>query len=81
MWLFAVKHEMGLQVERVPSAMNIADLPSREEYGVLEGLGANWVKPHMADAFCDPFAWESLSLKRRLVDSVPGLPERPPRHL
>ena len=41
---------------------NIADLPSREEYDLLRGLGAVFWPPLLDDLHKKPEAWESLSL-------------------
>ena len=62
LWLFAARFKIALQIERVPSEYNIADLPSREEHETLRALGAEWVRPVLQDAFWRPQAWESLSL-------------------
>ena len=51
LWLHAARVGYGFWVERVPSKDNIADLPSREAYGVLEGLGAVWAEPVIDEAF------------------------------
>ena len=39
-WLVAAKFGLSLFVERVPSELNIADLPSREEHDTLRAMGA-----------------------------------------
>ena len=41
MWMVAMKLGLGLWVERVGTKDNIADLPSRESYDLLEKLGAS----------------------------------------
>ena len=41
---------------------NVADLPSREEYSLLEAMRAVRVPAILDDAFCRPTAWESLSM-------------------
>ena len=43
-WLLAWRIDFGLWVEWVPTDRNVADLPSRQEYGLLEQLGATRVK-------------------------------------
>ena len=48
---------------QVPTKENIADLPSREEYKLLEAIGAKWEKPYLADSFWRPEAWENVSLE------------------
>ena len=52
----------GVYVSRVASDENLADLPSREEYGLLARLGAVRVEPFLDDKFNDPGSWEALSL-------------------
>lgn len=42
--------------------VNIADDPSREDYIMLQSLGAVEVAPVLDSVFTDPQAWESLSL-------------------
>ena len=51
-WLFAARRKLGIWIGRVPTHENIADLPSREEYDLLQSMGASWVSPHM-----DNIAW------------------------
>ena len=60
-WLAAAELGIELRVDRVPTASNIADLPSRREYSWLEEMGAVWVKPVMRRMFWNPVSWESLS--------------------
>ncbi len=55
--------DMELFVKRVPSELSISDLPSREEYGVLEEWGAVWCRPHLSEAFWKPDSWKALRLK------------------
>ena len=57
MWLFAVQHNVGLWIERVPSEYNIADDPSREEYTALVEWGAVYVEPVLADELWHPQGW------------------------
>lgn len=65
-WRRAALSKMSLWVERVPSESNIADLPSREEYGLLTKMAAQRVEPYLDDAFVHPSAWANLSLNGRL---------------
>ena len=53
-WTKAVVDDVKLWVERVASELNIADLPSRFEYGLLKELGAKWVEPVMDELFLGP---------------------------
>lgn len=68
-WLHAARTGYGIWVERVPTKDNIADLPSRESYGLLQAMGARWVEPVMDDAFLEPTKWEHVAL----VNSGPRL--------
>ena len=68
-WLHAARTGYGIWVERVPTKDNIADLPSRESYGLLQAMGARWVEPVMDDAFLEPTKWEHAAL----VNSGPRL--------
>ena len=47
---------------KVPTKENIADLPSREAYELLNTLQAEWRKPVLAQAFLCPAAWETVQL-------------------
>ena len=69
LWLLAAELNMDMQIERVPTSENVADLPSREEYGLLRQLGSKFVQPHLEPSFWKPSAWSALSLvgRRRLV--------------
>ena len=42
-----------LWIERVPTDDNLADLPSREEYALLEEMHAQWREPVVAQLFLD----------------------------
>ena len=44
-WTIALAFGVHLWLDRVPSHENIADLPSREEYGLLRDIGAVWKAP------------------------------------
>ena len=65
-WLLAAKLQIELQIERVPTDENIADLPSRQEYALLEALEAEFVAPILDSSFWSPSAWESLSVRKVL---------------
>ena len=49
-WTQALVNKTWVWVERVPSDDNIADFPSREEYGLLRDMGAVWREPVVAQA-------------------------------
>ena len=44
-WTAALKYEVALWTERVPSKYNVADLPSRFEWQLMNDIGAQWVTP------------------------------------
>ena len=50
MWFLIARTRCSPWFARVPSAENIADLPSREEYELLRVLGANFVTPRLRAA-------------------------------
>ena len=59
-WLAAAELGIELRIDRVPTASNIADLPSRREYDWLNEMRAVWIKPLLRRCFWEPEAWESL---------------------
>ena len=63
MWLHAACLGCNLRVDRVPTAENIADLPSREDYTLLASLGAERVEARLEKRYWMPETWEALSLK------------------
>ena len=62
LWKRAALLSADLQVERVPTQENVADLPSREEYGLMHAIGAEFVAPELHADFYHPSAWRALSL-------------------
>ena len=60
-WFYAVLHNMYLFVKRVPTDDNIADLPSRLDFALLEAIGAVSVRPVLAESFLESDTWEILS--------------------
>ena len=56
---------IDMWIERVPTKSNIADLPSRKRFELLEMLRAERVKARWDAAFWDPCPWESLRLRAR----------------
>jgi hypothetical protein len=44
-WTLAFRHKIHLWIERVPSAENISDSPSRGDHALLYELGAQWCPP------------------------------------
>ena len=61
-WLRAAKLGAQLWVDRVPSAENIADPPSREAYDLMSAIGAAWVAPALDEELATPSAWRSLRI-------------------
>ena len=47
-WSLALRNKMHLWITRVASKDNISDSPSREEYGLMQELGATFVPPVVA---------------------------------
>ena len=51
-WSRAFEYSINLYVHRVPSELNIADPPSREEFAIMEHIGARFLPPVLAvDSF------------------------------
>ena len=88
MWRKFAELQICVWVERVPTAVNIADDPSRhyiciniscvlacyknfmrEEYGLLESLGATKITPQLDDVFTYPETWEHISWASSLAGS------------
>ena len=69
-WLMAWKYDIGLWIERMGTKGNIADLPSREEYGLLRGIGANQVKARIPACVYNPMQWASVCLDDTLPERV-----------
>ncbi len=65
-WLHAATIRAQLWIVRVPSDDNISDLPSREEYELIEYLGAKFKRPELASPTWNVESWEALSLRRVL---------------
>ena len=67
MWLRFAELRTGVWVVRVPTDVNLADLPSREKYDLLQRVGAKQVSAFLSDAFKDAQSWTSLAIKRAAV--------------
>ena len=61
-WLHATRSGYSLWIERVASHENIADLPSRGAFDVLDSLGAAWVTPYIDAAFLRPMDWQDVTI-------------------
>ena len=56
-WLQAFTQRFHLWVKRVPTKVNIADDPSREDYRLHSALGAKWRKPTLPAPCWAPADW------------------------
>ena len=53
-WSHCLCNKTHIWIERVPSEYNLADLPSRKEYGIVESLPhAKWVATVIAKLYYD----------------------------
>ena len=52
-WTLALRNKMWLWIERVCSADNISDLPSREEYALMNDMHIEWREPVIAELFLE----------------------------
>ena len=43
--------KMHLWIHRVPSELNMSDLPSRDHFDLMKALGATWRAPRVARLF------------------------------
>ena len=60
MWAQALSRRMNLWVERVASNMNVADMPSRKHYCVLNALKAKYRAPVFSSVYYEPASWKTL---------------------
>ena len=65
-WTHAAEHGMSLWVERVSTDDNIADLPSRNEFQVLEQAGAQYVVPVLREQYWELETWSILQQRWRM---------------
>ena len=54
---------LQVHVLRVPTDDNIADLPSRNAYALLNQLGARSTPAVLAEQYLDVQTWQSLTLR------------------
>jgi len=66
LWVKAAMLRCHLWVDRVPTKVNIADLPSREEYGLLHAMGTIFVEPVLDEMFWNSSAWDTVALQGAL---------------
>jgi hypothetical protein len=50
-WTQAFLQKFHIWVERVPTDDNVADLPSRMQYQLLQEIGSVWRQPRIADMY------------------------------
>jgi hypothetical protein len=58
-WIKAAELKASLFIDRVSTADNLADLPSRESFSLLQRLGAKHIPAVLDDRFTDKDAWEA----------------------
>ena len=59
-WLLAASLKLDVYIDRVESKSNIADGPSRNEFALVELLGAEWTPPvdtQLVSPSIHPDAW------------------------
>lgn len=61
-WHFCAANGLRVWLERVPTKLNLSDLPSRELYGLLRAIGAVCVPARLDASFTSPDAWASMRL-------------------
>ena len=66
LWVKAAMLRCHLWVDRVPTKVNIADLPSREEYGLLRAMHTKFVEPVLDEMFWSHQAWDTVALRGAL---------------
>ena len=62
MWTFFALHGIEVWIERVPTESNLADLPSREEFALLDKLHIHKSVPLLLPCFENPASWEALKI-------------------
>ena len=63
MWSHCLVNRTFPWIVRVATADNIADLPSREAYSLIEKLGGVWRPPCIATLFVDPHSEFALGTR------------------
>ena len=66
LWVKAAMLRCHMVVDRVPTKVNIADLPSREEYWLLHQMQTLRVEPVIDAMFWSSDAWDTLPLRGAL---------------
>ena len=62
-WVKAAALRCHMRVDRVPTELNIADLPSRFSYDLLREIHATYVPPVLDEFFWNEQAWSTIWLK------------------
>lgn len=65
-WKRAFQMRLSMWVRRVPTAENIGDPPSREDFKLLREIGT-FTPPVLHADFCAPGAWAALTLRNWLA--------------
>ena len=73
LWLRAAQLGIEMYIKRVPTKDNIADLPSRGEFGLLKWMGASQKTAMLDSMFMHSASWESLSLRINLPVCCAGM--------
>jgi len=68
-WLMLMRLNASVYVTRVPTEDNVADLPSRRSYSLLEKIGAKRLRPLLNRAFWSKEAWVPHQLQADCVSS------------
>ena len=66
LWAKAAMLRAHMVVDRVPTAENVADCPSREEYGLMRALHCIFVEPVLDEMFWKSLAWIPVSAAEAL---------------
>ena len=65
-WTHAAQKNISMWVKRVSTDDNIADLPSRDEFGVLQAVGATYCEPALHETAWMPETWAILKQRWKL---------------
>ena len=60
-WMCAAKLQISVFVKRVATNDNLADLPSRKEFGPMTRMGMQEMDPVLVDADLDLESWAELA--------------------
>ena len=65
-WTHAAEQGLSLHIVRVGTHDNIADLPSRDEFKLLQRVGGIQLEPVIKDRYWQQDTWEVLQERWRL---------------